>query len=70
MPRLTMPSISTGAAGVAAGAGFYDAVPAALGGSRAMDFGEVIGFGAAPKPEFWIGPRTCGIARHGLITLS
>ena len=21
-----------------------------------MDFGEVIGFGVAPKPEFWIAP--------------
>jgi predicted lactoylglutathione lyase len=25
-----------------------------------MDFGEVIGFGIGPKPEFWIGPRTTG----------
>ena len=25
-----------------------------------MDFGEVIGFGVAPKPEFWIGPRRTG----------
>ena len=25
-----------------------------------MDFGEVIGFGVPPRPEFWIGPRTAG----------
>jgi catechol 2,3-dioxygenase-like lactoylglutathione lyase family enzyme len=25
-----------------------------------MDFGEIIGFGVAPKPDFWIGPRTTG----------
>lgn len=25
-----------------------------------MDFGEVIGFGVGPKPEFWIGPRATG----------
>jgi catechol 2,3-dioxygenase-like lactoylglutathione lyase family enzyme len=25
-----------------------------------MDFGEVIGFGVAQKPDFWIGPRTTG----------
>ena len=23
-----------------------------------MDFGEVIGFGVPPRPEFWIGPWT------------
>ena len=27
-----------------------------------MDFGAVIGFGTAGKPEFWIGPQTGG---HG-----
>lgn len=25
-----------------------------------MDFGAVIGFAVAPKPDFWIGPRTAG----------
>ena len=25
-----------------------------------MDFGEVIGFGVAPKPTFWIGPFNSG----------
>ena len=45
---------------VHASAAFYDAVLAPLGGNRVMDFGEVIGFGAAGKPEFWIGPQTSG----------
>ncbi|MGA3154963.1 MAG: VOC family protein [Streptosporangiaceae bacterium] len=47
-------------ADVAASAAFYDAVLAPLGGTRAMDFGEVIGFGVGPKPDFWIGPRSTG----------
>ena len=25
-----------------------------------MDFGEVIGYGVPPKPDFWIGPQTTG----------
>jgi len=37
-------------------AAFYDAVLAPLGGSRQMDFGEVIGFGLDGKPSFWLGP--------------
>ena len=44
----------------AASAAFYDAVLAPIGGIRVMDFGEVVGFGVAPKPEFWIGPRSTG----------
>jgi catechol 2,3-dioxygenase-like lactoylglutathione lyase family enzyme len=47
-------------ADVAASGAFYDAVLAPLGGQRVMDFGEVIGFGVPPRPEFWIGPRTTG----------
>jgi len=45
---------------VAASTQFYDAVLAPLGGTRVMDFGEVIGYGIAPKPDFWIGPRQTG----------
>lgn len=41
---------------VSASAAFYDAVLSPLGGSRVMDFGEVIGYGIPPRPEFWIGP--------------
>jgi catechol 2,3-dioxygenase-like lactoylglutathione lyase family enzyme len=45
---------------VAASARFYDAVLAPLGGARVMDFGTVIGYGHAPKPDFWIGPHDSG----------
>ena len=45
---------------VAASAAFYDAVLAPLGGGRVMDFGDVIGYGVAPMPDFWIGPRETG----------
>ena len=45
---------------VAASAAFYDAVLAPIGGSRVMDFGEVIGFGVPPMPDFWIGPASTG----------
>jgi catechol 2,3-dioxygenase-like lactoylglutathione lyase family enzyme len=48
--------LSIQCADVAASATFYDAVLAPLGGSRVMDFGEVIGFGTAGHPSFWIGP--------------
>ena len=52
--------VSIQCADVSASAAFYDAVLAPLGGGRVMDFGEVVGYGAAPKPEFWIGPQTTG----------
>jgi len=52
--------ISIQCADPGASAAFYDAVLAALGGGRVMDFGDVIGFGIPPTPEFWIGPRTTG----------
>jgi catechol 2,3-dioxygenase-like lactoylglutathione lyase family enzyme len=45
---------------VSASAAFYDKVLAPLGGARVMDFGEVIGFGTPPMPDFWIGARTTG----------
>jgi catechol 2,3-dioxygenase-like lactoylglutathione lyase family enzyme len=47
-------------ADVAVSAAFYDTVLAPLGGGRLLDFGEVIGFGVAPMPNFWLGPRTSG----------
>jgi catechol 2,3-dioxygenase-like lactoylglutathione lyase family enzyme len=43
-----------------ASAAFYDAVLAPLGYQRVIDVGEVVGFGAPPKPEFWIGPLSTG----------
>lgn len=52
--------LSIQCADVAASAAFYDAVLGTLGASRVMDFGEVIGFGVASNPVFWIGPRTTG----------
>jgi catechol 2,3-dioxygenase-like lactoylglutathione lyase family enzyme len=45
---------------VAASARFYDAVLATVGGGRLMDFGEVIGYGVPPMPDFWLGPSTTG----------
>jgi catechol 2,3-dioxygenase-like lactoylglutathione lyase family enzyme len=45
---------------VAASAAFYDAVLAPIGGSRAMDFGDVVGYGMAGQPQFWIGPWQTG----------
>jgi catechol 2,3-dioxygenase-like lactoylglutathione lyase family enzyme len=39
---------------------FYDAVLAPLGGTRIMEFGDVIGYGLPPMPAFWIGPCTTG----------
>jgi catechol 2,3-dioxygenase-like lactoylglutathione lyase family enzyme len=52
--------LSIQCANVAASAAFYDAVLAPLGGKRLMDFGEVIGYGVEPKPDFWLGPRATG----------
>ena len=43
-------------ADVPTAAAFYDTVLAPLGGSRQMDFGEVIGFGTPERPSFWVGP--------------
>jgi catechol 2,3-dioxygenase-like lactoylglutathione lyase family enzyme len=40
---------------LAASAAFYDGVLAPLGASRLMDFGVAMGYGVAPKPDFWIG---------------
>jgi catechol 2,3-dioxygenase-like lactoylglutathione lyase family enzyme len=52
--------LSIQCADVAASAAFYDAVLAPLGGTRIMDFGDVIGYGIAPRAEFWIAPRDTG----------
>lgn len=43
-----------------ASAAFYDAVLATIGGGRILQYGDVIGYGVAPMPDFWIGPRTTG----------
>jgi catechol 2,3-dioxygenase-like lactoylglutathione lyase family enzyme len=52
--------VSIQCADVGASAAFYDTVLATIGGARILDFGEVIGYGVPPKPDFWIGPRTTG----------
>jgi catechol 2,3-dioxygenase-like lactoylglutathione lyase family enzyme len=44
---------------VPASAAFYDAVLAALGGKRMLEFGDVIGYGTG-MPTFWLGPTTTG----------
>jgi catechol 2,3-dioxygenase-like lactoylglutathione lyase family enzyme len=52
--------VSIQCADVAASAAFYDAVLATIGGERVLQFGDVIGYGVPPKPDFWIGPWTTG----------
>ncbi len=52
--------LSVQCADLAASAAFYDAVLAPLGGRRIMDFGDVIGYGVPPKPDFWIGRQATG----------
>jgi catechol 2,3-dioxygenase-like lactoylglutathione lyase family enzyme len=47
-------------ADVAASAAFYDRVLATIGGQRILDFGEVMGFGVPPMPDFWLGPQNTG----------
>ena len=39
---------------------FYDAVLATLGGERIFDFGEGVGYGIPPFPDFWIGGQQTG----------
>ena len=43
-----------------ASAAFYDKVLATIGGTRILDFGEVIGYGVPPMPDFWLGKQTSG----------
>ena len=45
---------------MAASASFYDAVLEPLGAQRLMDFGVAIGYGVAPKPDFWISQLESG----------
>ena len=45
-------------ADLAASAAFYDTVLPTIGAERMMDFGEAIGYGVPPKPDFWIGTKT------------
>jgi catechol 2,3-dioxygenase-like lactoylglutathione lyase family enzyme len=52
--------LSIQCADVPASAAFYDTVLEPIGGHRILDFGEVIGYGVPPMPDFWVGPRTTG----------
>jgi len=52
--------LSIQCADVAASAAFYDAVLGTIGGRRILEFGDVLGYGVPPMPDFWIGPRTSG----------
>ncbi len=52
--------VSIQCADVRASAAFYDAVLATLAGERILEYGEVIGYGVPPMPDFWLGPRTTG----------
>lgn len=62
--------VSLQLADVEASAKFYDTVLAPLGYARVMDFGNVIGFGAPGRPQFWIGPvTTSGEAREVHVAL-
>ena len=52
--------LSIHCADTTASAAFYDGVLVTLGGGRVLDFGDVIGYGIPPMPDFWIGPRSTG----------
>ena len=52
--------VSIQCADVAASAAFYDAVLATIGGKRILEYGDVIGYGVPPMPDFWLGPRRTG----------
>ncbi|MBO0823568.1 MAG: VOC family protein [Actinobacteria bacterium] len=52
--------LSIQCADIAASAAFYDTVLAPVGGQRIMDFGEAIGYGIPPQPDFWISQRATG----------
>ena len=46
---------------VGSSAAFYDAVLAAVGAARVMEFGDVIGYGVEGRPTFWLGPLAGGV---------
>jgi catechol 2,3-dioxygenase-like lactoylglutathione lyase family enzyme len=52
--------VSFQCADMAVSKAFYDAVLAPLGGERVMDFGEAVGYGVPPMPDFWIGQHNTG----------
>jgi catechol 2,3-dioxygenase-like lactoylglutathione lyase family enzyme len=52
--------VSIQCADIEASAAFYDTVLATIGGGRILDFGDVIGYGLPPMPDFWIGRHVTG----------
>jgi catechol 2,3-dioxygenase-like lactoylglutathione lyase family enzyme len=52
--------LSMQCADISASAAFYDAALAPLGGKRIMEFGEAIGYGVPPHPDFWISQQATG----------
>src|SRR3954453_3157579 len=45
---------------IAKSAAFYDVVLRPLGAERIMDFGQAIGYGIPPMPDFWISVHDSG----------
>lgn len=58
--RGVLDHLSIQCADIAASAAFYDKTLATIGGQRIMDFGDTIGYGVPPMPDFWLGPQTTG----------
>jgi catechol 2,3-dioxygenase-like lactoylglutathione lyase family enzyme len=52
--------LSIQCADVGASKAFYDTVLGTLGARRLMEFGDVVGYGIPPFPDFWLGPQTTG----------
>lgn len=52
--------LSIQCADMTASAAFYDAMLAPLAVERVMEFGDAIGYGTPPKPDFWIGRHSTG----------
>jgi len=52
--------VSIQCADIAASAAFYDPVLATIGGQRILGYGDVIGYGVPPMPDFWLGPWRTG----------
>jgi catechol 2,3-dioxygenase-like lactoylglutathione lyase family enzyme len=55
---------------MAASAAFYDAVLVSLGGQRVADFGEAIGYGVPPRPDFWISAEASGGFRESHVAFT
>jgi catechol 2,3-dioxygenase-like lactoylglutathione lyase family enzyme len=71
---LMLDHLSIQCADMTASAAFYDAVLGTLGGQRIMDFGDAIGYGVPPRPDFWggrsrgypaAGRRNSAVSRNG-----